>query len=256
MANVISIFNQKGGVGKSTTTSNLMAGLTMCGKKVLALDIDSQGHLTKFCNINTNNENTIIELLFNEASFDETVKHTRFGDVIPCDRDLQGAVAKFNNDLNTMFALKEVTDSVSDKYDYVLIDCPPNANQVTTSALIASNYVIVPTEAEFFSLDGVAEIAITIQQVKKRLNEKLKVLGVLITKYQPRRLSTRKFEQNLDKVAQQMFNSKVFKSKINYTVAVPDSQSYKQSLFEYDKNSKVAKNFMAFVNEVIEGVEQ
>ncbi len=256
MANIIAIFNQKGGVGKSTATSNLMAGLTMKGKKVLGIDIDSQCHLTKFCGINSENENTIIDLLMNETSAEEAIKSTRFGDIIPCDRNLQIVVSKFVADFNNAYAFRDVLKNIKDKYDYVLIDCPPNANQVTTSALIASDYIIIPTEAEYFSLDGVAEIARTIQSVKMHLNPNLQVLGILISKYQPRRISTRKYEQNLNNIADKVFNSKVFDAKITSTVTVPDSQAYKQSVFEYDKNSKVAKNFMSFVEEVIKGVEK
>lgn len=254
MAYTIAIFNQKGGVGKSTTTSNLMAGLQECKKKVLSIDIDSQGHLTKFFNVDTNNQNTVTEILLNEATFEETVVHTKYGDILPCDRDLQTVISEFATKPNSILRLKKLVTQVADKYDYILFDCPPNANQVTISSLIASDYVIIPTEAEYFSLDGIAEISITLDMVKD-FNPNLKVLGILIVKYNPIRTLTRQIEKNLDNIAKNYFDSKVFRSKINDTVAIPNSQVNGVSIYEYENKSKVARNFMLFVKEVIKGVE-
>lgn len=255
MAATIAIFNQKGGVGKSTTASNLMASLSAKSKRVLGIDIDAQGHLTKFCAISTDNENTIMELLSKQASFADTVKHTRFGDVLPCDRNLQMYIKEFSEDINNIFLLQELIEEIGEQYDFIIIDCPPNANQITTSALVASNYVIVPTEAEYFSLDGVSEISLTLGKVKKKLNPSLKVLGVLLVKYQPRRSLTKQMELFMTKLASEYLDCKLFTAKINYGVAIPSSQALKQSIFEYDSRSKAAQSFDAFADEVIEGVK-
>lgn len=252
----ISIFNQKGGVGKSTTASNLMASLTLKGKKVLGIDIDAQGHLTKFLNVKTEDENTVMEILSKRATFTETVKSTRFGDIIPCDRNLVIYIREFSENINNVFILQKMIKEVRDSYDFIIIDCPPNANQITVSALIASNFVIVPTEAEYFSLDGVTEISLTLKEVREQLNPSLKVLGVLLVKYQPRRSLTKQMEGGMEGLAKNFLNCKLFDAKINYGVAVPSSQAMKKSVFEFDKNSKAAKSFMSFTEEVIKGVQK
>jgi chromosome partitioning protein len=255
-ATAIAIFNQKGGVGKSTTASSLMAVLKERGERVLGIDIDSQGHLTKLCGINTKGENTVMELLAEEASFDETVKQSPFGDILPVDRNLQIYLKTFSEDINNIFKIKELVELVSDRYDYIIIDCPPNANQIALSSLVASQFVIVPTEAEYFSLDGVAEIAHTISSVKKRLNPDIKVLGILMVKYQPRRRLTKAVEEKINDFAKKHLDCGVFETKIEYGVAVPASQASKVSIFDYDKNSKPAKNYLNFVDELLAEVRK
>lgn len=256
MAKTISIFNQKGGVGKSTTASNLMAELTRSGYKVLGVDIDAQGHLSKFCGIDTEGKNTIKELLANEATFAETVQHAKYGDVLPCDRYLQSFLKAFDDDINNIFKLQKMVVEQGGNYDFIIFDCPPNANRITFSALMASNYVIVPTEAEYFSMDGVAEISRTISSVKEQLNPKLSVLGVLIVKYQPRRSITKQFENVMAQLADNYLHCKLFDTKICYAVAVPTSQAAKQSVVEYDKKSKAAEGYVAFAKEVVARVKE
>ncbi len=256
MAKTIAIFNQKGGVGKSTTASNLMAELAKLGYKVLGIDIDAQGHLSKFCAIDTEDENTVMELLSGTATFDETVKNTRFGDILPCDRNLQIFIKQFSEDINNIFLLQDLVKAQDSRYDFIIIDCPPNANAITTSALVAANYVIVPTEAEYFSLDGVSEISLTIDKVKQRLNPGLIVLGVLLVKYQPHRSLTKQFEQFIVSLVDRHLHSKLFDTKICYAVAIPSSQATKKSVSEYDKNCKAAQNYAEFAQEVVVRIKE
>lgn len=255
MAITITIFNEKGGVGKSTTASNLVAGLTLRKKRVCGIDIDPQGHLTKLSGVSTKDENTILEIFSGDATFEETVKKTDIGDIIPCDRNLLPYLKEFSADINNIYAVKELVEQIDSQYDFVIIDCPPNANQITTSALIASDYIIVPTEAEYLALDGVVQMASTFNSVKKRLNPNLKVLGVLLTRYQARRNLTKKVEQGLETLVEKYLDSKLFKAKINNSVAIPSSQNAKKSIYDYDKKSKVAVAYMEFVDEVIKGVK-
>lgn len=256
MAKTISIFNQKGGVGKSTTASNLMAELAKLGYKVLGVDIDAQGHLSKFCAIDTDGENTVTEFLSGEATFAETVKCTRFGDILPSDRNLQIYSKQFSEDFNNIFLLQDMVKAQGSQYDFIIVDCPPNANQITVSALVASDFVIVPTEAEYFSMDGVSEIALTIDNVKKRLNSDLIVLGVLIVKYQPHRSLTKQFEKFMAELTDKYLHSKLFDTKIPYAVAIPTSQATKQSVSEYEKKCKAAQSYAAFAEEVVERVKK
>lgn len=256
MAKTITIFNQKGGVGKSTTASNLMSALTQKGKKVLGIDIDAQGNLTKFCKINTTDENTVLEVLSGDAKFDEAVVKTKHGDILPCDRNLSIYEKEFASDMSNVYALKELAEGIGANYDFIIIDCPPNANSITTSALISSDYTIIPSEAEYFSLDGIGEISYTIDKIKKRLNPKLKVLGVLFVKYQPRRTLTKKVEKTMSKMVNDMLGCGIFETKIPYAVAVPESQISGESVFSYDAKSKVAKAYLEFAEEVLKGVKE
>lgn len=256
MAVTISIFNQKGGVGKSTTASNLMAGLQLKKKKVLGIDIDPQGNLTKLCGVNTEDENTVLELLAGDATFIQTVKPTAFGDLLPSDRNLAGYERQFVADVSNVYAMKDIIEKNCTAYDFIIIDCPPNAGMITMSALIASNYAIVPSEAEYFSLDGVNEIAKTVDSAKKRLNPNLQVLGVLLIKYQPRRILTRKIESTMQRLAEQYLHCGLFETKIGYSVAIPESQAARQSIFEYDAKSKIAKAYLSFAEEVVTGVKK
>ena len=189
---VISVVNQKGGVGKTTTVSNLLAYFTEHGNKVLGIDIDSQGHLTKLCGINTDGRNTILEILQHKANFADTIVNTElFGDIIAADRNLGLSVLQLASSPETMFGIKELLEQCDDFYDYVIIDCPQAVNVITVAALVASDYVLIPSEAEYFSLDGVTELAQTINSVRKRINPTLKVLGILLVKYSTQRKLTK-----------------------------------------------------------------
>lgn len=253
----IMIFNQKGGVGKSTTSGNIMAELTARKYKVLGMDLDGQGHLTKFLGVSTNDENTMYELLRGDATFADTVKRTKYGDVLPCDEVLQRNMLIFASDPTFQGRIQEILVTVKNKYDYVIIDCPPALNQVTLSALVATNYLIIPTEAERFSIDGVRQIIDTVNKVKsnKRLNPDLKVMGLLITKYSGRRIMTKNAEKTLDRVAKEYLNSKVFQTKISYLSDIPYSQAEGLSVKDYKEKSKSAKEYEALVDEILKEVK-
>ena len=197
-----------------------------------------------------------MEVLSADATFEETVQHTKFGDVLPCDRNLAGYERVFAADVTNIYAIKTLIEKIGGDYDFIVIDCPPNAGMITTSALIASGFAVVPSEAEYFSLDGVNEIAKTINSVKNRLNPSLAVLGVLLIKYQPRRILTRSIEKTMAQLANKYLGCSLFDAKIGYSVAVPESQAQKQSIFEYDSKGKIAKAYLEFAEEVIKGVKQ
>ncbi len=241
---VISVVNQKGGVGKTTTVSNLLAYFTEHGNKVLGIDIDSQGHLTKLCGINTDGRNTILEILQHKANFADTIVNTElFGDIIAADRNLGLSVLQLASSPETMFGIKELLEQCDDFYDYVIIDCPPAVNVITVAALVASDYVLIPSEAEYFSLDGVTELAQTINSVRKRINPTLKVLGILLVKYSTQRKLTKEVVELLQNAGQKIFQADVLPVKIRATVDIPQAQRYQQSIFAYKPTSKVAKEY-------------
>ena len=248
----IVIFNQKGGVGKTSTVVNLMAELQSAGKKVLAFDLDGQGNLTKFLQAPTEDKNTVRELLLKEATFSETVQHTKYGDLIPADEALQGELLRFASMPAFILSLKNIVKNLGG-YDVVLMDCAPSPNQITVAALVAADYTIIPTEAEYFSADGVAKLYNTIEQVKQ-LNESLKVLGLLIVKYNGRRSLTSHIEKVLNDAATRVFKSKVFKTKVSFTVDVPSSQALHLSVSDYKKNSKVAVDYRNLTKEILEDI--
>ncbi len=254
----IMIFNQKGGVGKSTTSGNIMAELTARKFKVLGIDLDGQGHLTKFLGVNTNDENTMYELLSGEATFADTVKSTKYGDLLPCDEVLQRNMLVFASDPTFQGRMQEVLANVKDNYDYAIIDCPPALNQVTLSTLVAANYLIIPTEAERFSIDGVSQIIETINKVRgnNRLNPDLRVMGLLITKYSGRRIMTRSAEKTLDRVAKELLDSKVFQTKISNLSDIPYSQAEGVSVKDYKTKSKSAKEYESLVDEILTEVKK
>ena len=158
--------------------------------------------------------------------------------------------------MNKVFAMQEIIEKVGDKYDFIIIDCPPDINNLSVSALIGSDYVIIPTEIEYFHIGGVTKVAIEINRAKKKLNPNLKVLGVLITRYQPRRKLTKSNEVAMGEFCGQTLGCNLFKTKIPVNVAISDSQMAKMSIFDYDKKSKGAKAYMEFAEEVIKGVKE
>lgn len=245
----IVIFNQKGGVGKTSTVVNLMAELTNAGKKVLAFDLDGQGNLTRFLQAPTEDRNTIRELLLKEATFSETVQQTKYGDIVPSDEALQGELLRFASMPAFILSLKNIVKNLGG-YDFVLMDCAPSPNQITVAALVAADYTIIPTEAEYFSADGVAKLHNTIEQVKQ-LNADLKVLGLLIVKYNGRRSLTAHIEKVLNDAAKKVFNSKVFNTKIRFTVDIPSSQALHLSASDYKSNSKVAIDYKNLTKEIL-----
>lgn len=251
---IISLFNQKGGVGKSTTVSSLMYYFTSKGKKVLGVDVDGQGHLTKLCGINTNDENTVLELLQKKATFVETVKHSKFGDLLPADRQLQFATLQFAQQADFMFSILDMLEGQN--YDYVFIDCPPAVNIITTAVLVASDYVIIPTEVEYLSLDGVQEMAQTIRSAKNRLNPKLEVMGLLLVKYNTRRKLTRALEEHLERTGRELFGAQPLPMRIRNTVDVPSAQARQMSVFEYKPKSEVTKEYTALAEYIERRVQE
>lgn len=249
----IIIFNQKGGVGKTSTVANLMAEFTALKKRVIALDLDAQGNLTRFLGIKTQKTNTLRELLLELSTFDETVQKTQYGDVVPCDDALTGELLRFATMPAFVLALKNIVDSIKKRYDICLIDCPPSVNQVTSSALIASDYVIIPTEVEYFSASGVAQIAETLRQVKK-LNAKIEVLGLLLIKYNAQRTLTKTLEDELETATKNIFNTTIFNTKIRCTVDVPCSQALGQSVRDYKKESNATLDYGNLAKEILERI--
>ena len=248
----IVIFNHKGGVGKTSTVANLMAELKLRDYKVLGIDLDSQANLTAFNGV-FNPSKTVRDVLLNEIPLENAVQTCKYGDILPSDSVLQTELLRFASMPSFVIRLRNLIKPLSKSYDLILIDCPPVVNQVTAAALVAADYVIIPAETEYFSAVGVEMLSNTINEVKP-LNPNLKVLGVLLVKYQQRRTLTRALENVLCNQTQAALGCGVFDTRIRFTVDIPASQASGKSVRDYKSNSKATEDYQSLTNEVLKEI--
>lgn len=246
----IAIINQKGGVGKSTTAFTLASGLKNKGYKTLCIDMDAQGNLSYTADAN-DDLLTIYDLLAEDADINQVIQHTKNFDLIASSKALSGADG-FITDIGKEYKLKEILESVKNNYDYIIIDTPPALGILTVNALTACDSVIIPAQADIYSLQGIEQLSKTIQPIKKYCNDKLKIDGILLTRYSPRAILSREVAEIANDFAQNL-NTKVFKSTIREAIAVKESQINKQSLFDYAPNSNVTNDYLNFINELLKG---
>lgn len=248
MARIISIINQKGGVGKSTTAEALLAGLTLKGYKTLAVDLDAQGNLTYATGANSQGA-TSLGVLTREVDAGDAIQHTPSGDIIPSNKALAGADA-FITDTGKEYRLREALESVASEYDYIIIDTPPALSILTINALTASNSVIIPAQADIYSLQGIEQLAETIQPVKRYCNPTLSIEGILLTRYSKRSILGQEVAGLARQIAQRL-NTKVFDTTIREAIAIKEAQISQQSLFSYAPKAPVTDDYRAFIEEVI-----
>lgn len=248
MARIISIINQKGGVGKSTTAEALLAGLTLKGYKTLAVDLDAQGNLTYATGANSQGA-TSLGVLTREVDAGDAIQHTPSGDIIPSNKALAGADA-FITDTGKEYRLREALESVASEYDYIIIDTPPALSILTINALTASNTVIIPAQADIYSLQGIEQLAETIQPVKRYCNPTLSIEGILLTRYSKRSILGQEVAGLARQIAQRL-NTKVFDTTIREAIAIKEAQISQQSLFSYAPKAPVTDDYRAFIEEVI-----
>lgn len=249
MTKVISLANQKGGVGKTTTAINLAAALAKEGKKVLLIDADPQANASSGLGVDIRTlDATIYECLVNGIDPKPAVVHTQVDnlDLIPSHIDLVGAEIEMLGLSNRESILKRVVEQLPG-YDYVLIDCSPSLGLITVNALTASQTVIIPVQAEFFALEGIAKLLNTIKIIKSKLNPNLQIEGFLVTMYDNRlRLSTQVLEE-----VKKHFGKLVFDTVIPRNVRLSEAPSHGLSVIDYDKNSTGAKSYVSLAKELI-----
>jgi len=237
MGNVIAVVNQKGGVGKTTTTVNLAAYLAKHKKKVLVIDLDPQGNATSGFGIDKSAlETSVYDLLVNEVPISETIQTTNLEnlDICPTNINLAGAEVELVSAMSRETILKRAVDSIAGLYDFVLIDCPPSLGLLTVNALAAATGVIVPIQGEYYALEGLTQLVDTINRVKKHLNPEIGIYGVVITMYDGRTQLTRQVSEEVRKY----FGDKVFESVIPRNVRLAEAPSFGQTIFEYDPKSR------------------
>ncbi|NLK36908.1 MAG: ParA family protein [Epulopiscium sp.] len=245
MSTIIAVTNQKGGVGKTTTSSALIAGLTAHNKKVLGVDLDPQGNLGFSLGIDIEDCATIYDVFKANASTQEAIQHTEYGDVIPSNILLSTAELEFNRS-GREFLLQNTLAPIKDQYDYIIIDTPPALNILTVNAYVCSDCLIVPMIPEILSLLGISQLKETIDTVRKFYNPRLNVLGILLNKYNKRMNLTREVEEMAGQIASQL-NTIVFDSKIRSSVTVAEAPAHGESILTYAPKSNPALDYSEFI---------
>ena len=254
MGKIISVANQKGGVGKTTTTVNLSTILAKKGKKVLLIDADPQGNATSGLGLEKDLEPSTYDILVNDTELEEAMQKTIIKNLLicPANMDLAGAEVELVSMMSREQRLKEKVDIIKNKFDYILIDCPPSLGLITLNAFTASDSVLIPVQCEYFALEGLGQLLNTINLVKKHLNKNIKIEGALLTMYDIRT----NLSNQVVKEVKKYFENKVYKTVIPRNVRLSEAPSYGMPITEYDPRSKGAKSYMKFAKEFLKVNEE
>lgn len=251
MGKIIAIANQKGGVGKTTTTINLAASLSVLDKKVLIVDADPQANASSGLNIDVSNlKTTIYECLVNAEPADKAIMHTEMDklDILPSHIDLVGAEVEMIKMENREHLLKKLLEPVKNNYDYILIDCSPSLGLITINCLTASDSVIIPVQAEYYALEGISKLLNTIKIIKSRLNPDLDIEGFLLTMFDSRlKLANQVYSE-----VKQYFGDMVFNTVIQRNIKLSESPSHGVPVILYDADSRGSQNHIKLAQEIIQ----
>ena len=254
MGRVISIANQKGGVGKTTTSVNISTILAKKGKKVLLIDTDPQGNATSGIGEEKKTDKSIYDVIIGETTIEEASKDTQVKNlkICPSNINLAGAEVELVSMMSREFRLKEKIDEDRDKYDYIIIDCPPSLGLITLNAFTASDSVLIPVQCEYYALEGLEQLMNTINLVKKHLNKALELEGAVLTMYDART----NLGNQVVKEVKNYFEDKVYKTVIPRNVRLSEAPSYGMPISVYDPKSKGAKCYDRLVREILKQNEE
>lgn len=245
MGKVLSISNHKGGVGKTTSAINIGAGLNMLGKKVLLIDLDPQANLSQSLGL-INQEKTIYGALKGEYKL-QPVSVLKGLDVIPSTLDLSGAEIELSSEPGREYILKELIEYVRSSYDYIIIDSPPSLGLLTINSFTAADEIIIPLQAQFLAMQGLAKLVEVVEKIKSRLNKGLKIGGVFITQYDGRKVLNRDVVETINA----HFKSEVFKTKIRDNISLAEAPAQGMDIFRYNAKSNGAEDYMDLAKEII-----
>ena len=247
MGKIIAVVNQKGGVGKTTTTVNLTACLHDLGRKVLMCDFDPQANATSGLGIDKRHiRRSVYDMIINHAAPQEVIVHTKFGDVLPSSADLAGAGVELISMERPNHQLADALNQIRDQYDLILIDCPPSLELLTLNALTAADAILVPVQCEYYALEGLSDLMNTLRMVKKRMNPRLEIFGVALTMYDGRT----NFSAQVAEEVRRHFPGKVYATVIPRNIRLAEAPSHGVPVTVYDRSSKGSVAYKAMAEEI------